>query len=420
MSPSHRARRLAIRLAAITAVAATLSACSEGTGPSDGLPTPITELPRALTALEQQAIRASNDFGLSLLREVAASAPDSNVVLSPLSASVALGMAYAGAEGATADSMRLALGWGTTSRADILAGYRELPAMLAQLDPKVEFRSANSLWVRNNFPVLPSYTQEMEQVFSAQVRTGDFGPTTVAEMNAWASQQTNGRIPTVVESLDPLLMATLMNALYFKGSWRDRFETTRTRSVPFTTRAGARPSVPTMHRTDDMTYGRVRGAQVVELPYGNTAFVMTVVLPAEGSTPQAWLDGLDAPTLAAGLATLREADVDLALPRFRLSLGFDLVPSLTTMGMGRAFSPRTADFSRIGPGDLYISFVKQDVFIDVNEEGTEAAAVTSVGVGVTSAPQREVMHVDRPFLFFIRERLSGTILFTGIVEQPRT
>ncbi len=416
MPKLHRAVRTVARLAVVTAA---LSACTAGTAPSDDRPAPITALPRALSALEQEAVRASNDFGLSLLREVAAGTPDSNVVLSPLSASVALGMAYAGADGATADSMKRTLGWGTASRADILAGYRDLPSLLAGLDPKVEFRSANALWVRTGFPVLPSYTQEMQQVFSAQVRTGDFGPSTVNDMNTWASQQTNGRIPKVVESLDPQLVAMLMNALYFKGAWRDRFETTRTRFVPFTTRAGATPSVPTMHRTDDMTYGEVRGAQVVELPYGNTAYVMTVVLPDEASTPDAWLTGLDAPALAAGLASLRTTDVDLALPKFRLSLGFDLVPSLTSMGMGLAFTPRAADFSRIGPGELYISRVNQDVFIDVNEEGTEAAAVTSVGVGVTSVPQRAVMHVDRPFLFFIRERLSGTILFAGIVEQPQ-
>jgi len=396
-----------------------LTACSEGTGPSSGPPAPISALPRTLTTLEQDAIRASNTFGLSLLRETAIRHGGENVILSPLSASIALGMAYAGAEGATADSVRRTLGWGSASRADMLAGYRHLPALLSRLDPKVTFTSANALWVKNGFPVLPAYTQEMQQVFSADVRSGDFGPTTVADMNRWAADKTNGRIPKVVETLGPELIAVLMNALYFKGDWRDRFEVARTRSLPFTTSAGERPAVPTMHRTDTMAYARARGAQWVELPYGNTAYVMTLVLPDSGTSPQGWLAGLDGATFTSLAQGLRSADVDLALPKFRLAVDFQLRDPLEAMGMRIAFDPRTADFSRIGPGELYLSYVKQDVFIDVNEEGTEAAAVTQVGVGVTSVPQREVVHLDRPFAFFLRERLSGTILFAGIIEHPQ-
>jgi len=396
-----------------------LAACGESTGPSQGPPMPITALPRTLTTLEQNAIVASNTFGLSLLRETAARHTGENVILSPLSASVALGMAYAGANAATADSMRLALGWGGATRSDVLAGYRELPALLSRLDPQVTFTSANALWVRNGFPVLPAYTQEMQQVFAADVRSGDFGPATVADMNRWASEKTNGRIPRVVESLSPDLVAMLMNALYFKGSWRDRFEVARTRSVPFTTASGERPSVPTMHRTDTIAYARARGAQWVELPYGNTAYVMTLVLPDSGTAPRTWLTGLDGTTFTTLARSLRSRDVDLALPKFRLAVGFQLADPLSAMGMRVAFDPRVADFSRIGPGNLYISHVKQDVFIDVNEEGTEAAAVTQVGVGVTSLPQREIVHLDRPFLFFLRERLSGTILFAGLIEHPQ-
>lgn len=397
-----------------------LAACGEGTGPSPiGPPEPIRALPRTLTALEQDAIRASNSFGLALLRETAARHSGQNVILSPLSASIALGMAYAGAEGSTADSMRHTLGWGGASRADILAGYRNLPLLLSNLDPKVTFTSANALWVKNGFPVLPAYTQEMQQVFSADVFSGDFGPTTVADMNRWASDKTNGKIPKVVETLGPELIAVLMNALYFKGDWRDRFEVARTRSVPFTTSAGERPSVPTMHRTDTMAYTRARGAQWVELPYGNTAYVMTLVLPDSGTSPQAWLSGLDGSTFTSIAQSLSKRDVDLALPKFRLAVDFQLGAPLAAMGMGIAFNPQRANFSRIGPGELYISHVKQDVFIDVNEEGTEAAAVTQVGIGVTSLPQRETVHLDRPFAFFLRERLSGTILFAGIIEHPQ-
>jgi serine protease inhibitor len=413
---------LMLRRAACGAVGAALllAGCGDGTGPSPiGPPEPISALPRALTALEQDAIRASNSFGLTLLRETAARHSGENVILSPLSASIALGMAYAGADGTTADSMRQTLGWGSASRAEILAGYRDLPLLLSNLDPKVTFTSANALWVRNGYPVIPAYTQEMQQVFSAEVRSGDFGPTTVADMNRWASDKTNGRIPKVVERLDPQLVAMLMNALYFKGDWRDQFDVARTRTEPFTTTAGERPSVPTMHRTGMMSFTSERGAQWVELPYGNTAYVMTLVLPDSGTTPQAWLDGLDGATFSLLARDMRPAEVDLALPKFRLAVDFQLREPLEAMGMRIAFDPFTANFSRIGPSDLHISHVKQDVFIDVNEEGTEAAAVTQVGGRLTSVPQRAVVHLDRPFAFFLRERLSGTILFAGIIEHPQ-
>jgi serpin B len=173
-----------------------------------------------------------------------------------------------------------------------------------------------------------------------------------------------------------------------------------------------------MHRTGDLAFTRLADAQVVQIPYGNGAWVMTLALPAAGTTPLAWLAQLDAAQLATGLAALRTTEVDLAMPRFRLAPEFQLRDALTALGMGRAFMDGVADFSGIANAELFITHVKQDVFIDVNEEGTEAAAVTQVGIGVTSAPQREVVRLDRPFVFFIRERLSGTILFAGLIEQP--
>lgn len=403
-----------------TAALLALAACGDGTGPDAGPPATIDALPRALTAVEQQAIRASNDFGLELLRQVAAGADTGNVVLSPFSASMALGMAFAGADGTTADAMRTTLGWGTASRAQVLDGYRDLRTLLTSLDPRVTVRTANALWVRNGFTLLPAYAQEMGTVFGAPIRNGDFGPSTVAEINAWASRETNGRIPKVVDALRSDMVALLLNALYFKGAWRERFDPARTTTRAFTTPGGGRPAVPMMQRTGRLPYGEVRGAQVAELAYGNTAYVMTLVLPAEGSTPRQWLAGLDAGALSAAVGVLAPQQVDLALPKFRLALEYQLAAPLSAMGMGIAFRGGEANFRRMANDDLFLTHVKQDLFIDVNEEGTEAAAVTQVGVGVVSMPLVFTMHLDRPFLFFIRERLSGTILFTGVVNRPAT
>lgn len=407
-------------LALAVGAALTLVGCADGTGPEAGPPVPLTALPRTLTTAEQQAIRASNAFGLDLLRTVAAAAPEDNVVLSPFSASMALGMAYAGADASTAEAMRATLGWGDAPRAQVLDGYRNLRTLLTSLDPRVTVTTANALWVRNGFTLLPAYTQDMGAVFGATVRNGDFGAATIDEINAWAARETNGRIPRVVESLSPDMVAMLLNALYFKGAWRERFDPARTALRAFRTGGGGRPVVPMMQRTGTMPYATARAAQLAELAYGNTAYVMTLVLPESGTTPQAWLDGLTADGFASVLGTLGPQQVDLALPRFRLALDRQLQAALEALGMGVAFRAGEANFTRMANADLFLTHVKQDVFIDVNEEGTEAAAVTQVGVGVVSAPQVIKLHLDRPFLFFVRERLSGTILFAGIINVPVT
>lgn len=409
--------RLRLSLAAFFMSGSILAGCSNGTGPADGPPDEITTLPRPLSALEQDAIQAGNSFGVSLLKQLAGQGAPQNVVISPFSASVALGMAYAGANGATATDMRSALGWGERSRNDIMAAYRELPALLTGLDPAVTVQSANAMWIRDQFTVQPQYVNDMRTFFGADVRSGDFGPATVADMNRWASEKTNGLIPTVVDQLTNEMVVMLMNALYFKGSWREQFDPARTQPERFTQGNGTAQQVPTMRRTGRMGYALHAGAQWAELSYGNTAYVMTVVLPDSATSAQAWLAASTPALLATGFARLSDQSVELSLPRFRLKVGYQLKPALSAMGMSVAFDRNAADFTRIAE-NLFITHVKQDVYIDVNEEGTEAAAVTQVGIGVTSVPVRPVMTVDRPFLFFIRDRIAGTLLFAGLVNEP--
>jgi serpin B len=202
-----------------------------------------------------------------------------------------------------------------------------------------------------------------------------------------------------------------------RADWRYRFDPARTRPRPFLV-DGAPVDVPIMQRTDTMRYGESRGAQLVELPYGNGAFVMDVILPNGGASPRAFLDALDADGLAAMLAATSVRDVELSLPRFTVAAKARLADPLIAMGMSRAFDAQRAEFDRMG-GPFFLSDARQDVWIRVDEEGTEAAAVTTVVIGVTSVPVRPVMTVDRPFLFLLRERLSGTVLFAGIVGDPR-
>lgn len=399
-----------------------VASCGNPASP-DGAPDAITELPRQLSATETEMIGAANTFGVSLLKAVNTSFADSNVFLSPLSASMALGLAMNGAEGMTFDEMRSTLGFGPRSHAELNAAYQSLIALLRGLDPKVEFRIANAVYydVVDLATVEPVFLDESREYFDAEVRGMDFGVQgAVDTVNAWASRQTNGRIPRVLDEIRPEIVMLLMNAIYFKGDWRAGFKAAETRSEPFTTHTGAQVTVPLMHREGGFRAGRIANAVVAELPYGGDAYAMTILLPDEGVDVNAFVAGLGPTVFEDAAASLADSKVGIYLPKFRLAWEDTLNDELKSMGMQQAFKPDEAHFTRIsGPlGDhLYIDFVKQKAFVDVNEVGTEAAAVTVVGVGVTSAPVP--VRIDRPFVFAIRERISGTILFLGKIVEPK-
>ena len=394
-----------------------LAACSgEPTGPAPLL----DNLPRPLSPAESRLIDAGNAFTFSLFREATrALPPDSNAFLSPLSASMALGMAMNGANGETFEAMRATLGFGTASMAEINAGYRDLIALLTTLDPATSVTVANSIWSDAGFPILPSFVQAAKAWFEAEARSVPFAdPATPGVINAWVSDRTRGRIPKLLNGISPEEVAFLINAIHFKGKWRDAFDPSRTRPLPFRGADGTTRSVAMMSRDPGpLLYRAGGGFEAVDLRYGNGAFSMTVLLPVPGSTPSAVLAGLDAATWRELTTGLREEQLGLVLPRFRFDHTRTLTEDLTALGMGIAFDPGRADFYGIAdvrPERLFLTRVLQKTFIDVNEEGTEAAAATAVGVGVTSVPA--TFMVDRPFLFLIRERLSGTVLFIGQVN----
>lgn len=418
MLQSFAIRRCAIATALI--LSASCGAPPSGPG-GDSRPAALDALPRALSANEQTIIGAANDFSFSLFRTVSSVQKDANVFTSPLSASVALGMTMNGAAGATHDQMRSALAFGTATDGDINAGYKSLIALLKELDPKVDLRIANSIWYRTGFPVEPSFVDANRNWFGAEVSALDFSsPAAPKTINDWVSSATLGKIPTIVDDIQGDLMMLLINAIYFKGSWRDRFDPALTQDAPFHGVAGDQPA-RLMHREGTMRHLATADFDAVDLPYGNSAFTMTVVLPREGKSIETLASSLQPSQWSAWMGQLRDASVDLHLPRFNLSWERTLNGDLKALGMRDAFVDGGADFSRLSPlgRQLFISFVKQKTYVDVNEEGTEAAAVTSVGVSVTSAPVVTVVRVDRPFLFVIRERLSGTILFMGkIVDLP--
>lgn len=406
----------------LTLIALLLTACAPATQPPREQPAPLTELPRALSAGEAKIRDASNTFTFSLFRRLTDAQRGANVFVSPLSASMALGMTMNGAAGTTFDQMRDALGFGATSQSEINQGYKDLIALLRGLDNSVELRLANSIWYRSSFPFHQAFLAAAATWFDAEVQGLDFGnPTAVETINGWVDRSTNGKITQVIERISDENVMFLINAVYFKGSWRDQFDPSQTIDGQFHAADGRAQPVKLMHRNASMRYHETAEFQAVDLSYGRDAFAMTVLLPKPGTTVDALATSLTTDSWAKLVGRFHTAHVDLHLPRLKLTYERTLNDDLKALGIRDAFVPDGANFTGMSPQGLhlFIDYVKQKTYVDINEEGTEAAAVTVVGISVTSAPQTAVMRVDRPYLFAIRERLSGTILFIGkIAAMP--
>jgi len=378
----------------------------------------LTALPRALTPAERSVLDASNAYSFALWRTINDSSRDSNVFVSPMSASFALGMTMNGANGQTYDEMRSALRFGDASLASIDSGYRSLIALLTSLDPSTTMEIANAIFYRNDFPFNQSFLTDVSAYFGAEVKAQNFAdvPATLAAVNGWASTKTHNRIPKVLDAVDPSMVMYLLNAIYFKGVWRDQFEVAQTRDAPFHSVSGDQ-SARLMHREAAIDYAETNAFQAVDLPYGDSAFTMTVLLPKAGSSVESVAASLTPDSWRTLAASFHPREVELFLPKVALSWKRGLIPDMEALGMRAAFS--NADFTRMSPRgrELVISLLQQNTFVNIDEEGTEAAAVTIVGVVLTSAPVTIPVRVDRPFIFVIRERLSGTVLFMGKITR---
>lgn len=412
-------RLLGTIAAAIVALALlSLAACGDSPTEPGGSGEPITELPRVLTAAEQEVLQGANAFGLDLLGVLAADHRNENLFFSPLSASMALGMTLNGADGDTWTQMRDVLGFAGMEEEEINAAYATLLELLQGLDPAVTVEIANSVWYREGMGVDTGFLERVRTAFEAEVDGVDFGdPATVDRINDWVDEKTQGTIDRLVDRLPSAIVMLLLNAVYFNGAWTDAFDPDETRSAPFTRGDGSQVTADFMSRSRaEVRLGSWEGHRVLELPYGGEAYAMTVVLPEEGTAPQDVAADLDPAAWAALTGALADAEADVVLPKFELEWTRSLNADLQALGMEDAFLPGAADFTRMVPGGgVWVDQVLQKSFVRVDEAGTVAAAVTGVIV-VDSAPPS--FRADRPFLFAIRERLSGTLLFLGIVDDP--
>lgn len=417
------------RTAALAGLAALLAvACTERPAPGEvdpgtgtGPDTASGEPNQPLTAREIQVVAATNTFGLELFRHVSQLAQGDNVLISPLSVSMALGMTLNGASGGTFTAMATTLGFDGMPEAEINAAYAGLISKLRARDRKVEFRLANSLWHERSFPIQQPFIDALRDHFSARVSALDFSdPGAPRTINDWVSGETNGRIKDLINRIDPIEKLLLVNAIYFKGPWTTPFNLNATRPEPFTRADGSVVEVPTMVADAQYASYEGDGVQAVELLYGDSVYGMVLVAPAAGRPLEDVISRLSPESWRRWTSGLKRGRVMLFVPKFRFEFGSPLKRPLQDMGMAVAFDPRSADFSRINPqrDDLHISRVVHKTYINVHELGTEASGATGVVGGITSMPP--VLRFDRPFLVAIRERESGTLLFIGRVGDPRT
>lgn len=374
---------------------------------------PVNAKPIALTVSMEKRVSQDNDFAFDLLKKTISSSGETNVFVSPLSVSIALGMAWNGANGATKTEMETAMKMSGMSVADINGYYQIMQSTLPGIDPLTKLSIANSLWYKTGFSVKPDFLKVNSDYFNAYIKELDFSQAwAVDTINNWCSKETNKLIPTIINQIPSNAVMYLMNAVYFKGIWSKQFDKTKTTELTFTNETGNQMNVNMMSMKDTFAYAQTDIAQYLEIPYGNKAFSMTVILPADNITTNDVLNTLTADNWSVALNSLTEQQVTVYLPRFKVTNSFNLNQELQDMGMKLAFTD-AADFSNIAAVPLKISYVIHNTYCTVDEEGTEAAAVTSIGIVTSAERQPIIFNVNKPFVFVIREKSTGVILFIG-------
>lgn len=370
-------------------------------------------------------IESDNAFGLEIFQKIRKNSPEENIMISPLSISVALAMAYNGADSDTKTEMEKTLKLYGLTPEEINAAYKSLIAALQSVDEKVVFELANAIFYKEGFAVKPDFLNIIKNYYNAEVASLDFNsPSAVNTINGWVAAKTHDKILSIIDKLNAADRMVLLNAVYFNGIWTKEFNKEGTKMGNFVIKDGESIEIPLMNKEDKLEYLSNSLFEAVKLPYGKGQYNMIVMLPAQNKNSQNVIDELSAENLKKWEKDFKiEEHVVVTMPRFKFAFETSLNEVLKEMGMPKAFSDQ-ADFSKItGKKDLFISSVRHKSFIDVNENGTEAAAVTSITLGTTSAGPGDTVKkiyftVDKPFIFAITEKDTGAILFMGEVQNP--
>jgi serine protease inhibitor len=384
--------------------------------------------PVAAMADDSTLAVADNGFGFKLLRQLVAEQPTQNIFISPYSAATVLQMVGNGAVGRTRAEMQQVLGTENLPDAEVNAANKNVAQSLNDANAKVILNTANAIWYRSGVSVNPRFLACNRDFFGATVEPLDFGdPAAVDVINSWASEKTHGRISHIADGMiDPAnTQLFLANAVYFKGKWEDPFDASDTKDQPFYLRDGSQKTVSMMTKTKTFTYRHGTGYQAVRLPYEGGNLSMYVFLPDTNSSPEKLLSILNGDKWRRITKPgFSDEQGTLDLPKFRIDYSVELKQPLQDLGMSAAFDTNNADFSGISSKDpLYISGALQKTFVEVKEEGTEAAAVTGLSFLPASGleippPNPFQMIVNRPFLFLIEDNQTRVILFMGVVCDP--
>ncbi|MCI0338271.1 MAG: serpin family protein [Acidobacteria bacterium] len=374
--------------------------------------------------MDTKLAAANNQFGFDLFSQLQLKDKDKNIFFSPLSVAFALAMTYNGTAGETQRAMARALRLDGMSLIEVNEASAALMNSLKSSDPRIELDIANSLWARQGLQFKEDFLTRNREFFGAEIAAIDFSdPQAKSTINNWVSKSTKGKIPAIIDQIDNQMVLFLINAIYFKGLWENKFDKALTKDAPFHLLSGTQKPVPMMSQSGDYSYHLGDNFQAISLPYGKGGTSLYLFLPDKDSSLNGFLKSFNYEKCSRLMKSFRSMPGDVEIPRFKMEYESNLSGALRALGMGVAFAGDKADFSGMrNERDLFISEVKHKAIVEVNEEGTEAAAVTSVGIRTTSmmpTPKRFTFIADRPFLMTINDQKTGAILFMGVVVEPK-
>jgi serine protease inhibitor len=375
--------------------------------------------PITLSTDQKELVQANNQIAFTLFIKACSDEAKENLLYSPLSVSMALSMVMNGAKGTTKTGMLKTLGFGKVENSKVNEFYKLMIQQLQHADDQVVLNIANSIWYRNTFPFSTSFLSTNLNYYNAFISPLDFSsPSATKTINSWVSTKTNNEIPTIIDNILPDQVMLLINAIYFKGLWRKQYDASKTTDQDFY--CENKKVVKCKMMTQEEVYFPFYSNKIftaVEMSYGHANFVMTVLLPNDGKTTSDVIGNITAESWKSMNDSLDFEEVTLNMPRFKISYETSLNSMLGAMGMADAFNPKVANFNSIySHGGIYISEMKHKTTINVDEKGTVAAAVTADQYVTLAIPK--IVNINKPFIFVISEKSTGTILFTGRIMDP--
>lgn len=376
-----------------------------------------------LTLKSAKIVESDNQFGLELFQKINANDTEGkNIMMSPLSVSLALAMAYNGAEGTTREQMEDMLHKLNLTPDEINQSYKTLVDALKSHDVKVELDIANGIFYHQDYTIKNYFLNTNKEYYNAEVKSLNFGngANTLSTINGWVKNKTHDKIESILDVISPYDVMVLVNAVYFNGEWSYRFEKENTDNRVFFYDDGSSSSVPTMMIKEKFNYFKHENFEMLELPYGSGKFSMIVFLPGEKTTVNQMIAMLYPGNMKIWLDQMEGWEKKVFMPKFEFKYDNSLNDELQALGMTDAFSPNNANFKGItDEQQIYISEVKHKSYIKVDEKGTEAAAVTGITFETTSVGISDIFAVDHPFVFAIKEKDTNAILFIGKVTNPQ-